>query len=35
MVGIQDGHVGLLEVVKALGEYITATDDDVRVKGKL
>jgi DNA repair/transcription protein MET18/MMS19 len=35
MAGIQDGHVGLLEVVKALGEYITATDDDVRLKGEI
>jgi hypothetical protein len=35
MTGIQDGQVGLLEVVKALGEYITATDDAVRLRGKL
>ena len=27
--------MGLLEVVRALGEYITSTEDDVRRKGEL
>ncbi|GHJ87563.1 hypothetical protein NliqN6_3965 [Naganishia liquefaciens] len=30
---VQDGSVGLLDVVRALGEYITSTEDDVRRKG--
>lgn len=34
-IAVQDGSVGLLEVVRALGEYITSTEDDVRRKGKL
>ena len=32
---VQDGSVGLLDVVRALGEYITSTEDDVRRKGKV
>lgn len=30
---VQSGSVGLLEVVRALGEYITSPEDDVRRKG--
>ncbi|RXK38054.1 hypothetical protein M231_04724, partial [Tremella mesenterica] len=30
---INDGSVSFLGVVKALGEYLTATEDDVRLKG--
>ncbi|KAJ9107913.1 hypothetical protein QFC19_002656 [Naganishia cerealis] len=30
---VEEGQVGLLEVVRALGEYITSTEDDVRRKG--
>ncbi|WRT69441.1 uncharacterized protein IL334_006427 [Kwoniella shivajii] len=30
---VNNGHVGLLEIVKALGEYLTSTEDDVRLKG--
>lgn len=31
---INDGKSQLLEVVKALGEYLTSTEDGVRLKGK-
>ncbi|WWD20081.1 hypothetical protein CI109_104555 [Kwoniella shandongensis] len=31
--GINNGSVALLEIVKALGEYLTSTEDDVRLKG--
>ncbi|WWD04098.1 hypothetical protein V865_002163 [Kwoniella europaea PYCC6329] len=30
---VNNGTVGLLEVVKALGEYLTSTEDEVRLKG--
>ncbi len=33
MTGIEVGQIGLLEVVRASGEYITAVEDSVRVKG--
>ncbi|WWC65616.1 uncharacterized protein I303_108236 [Kwoniella dejecticola CBS 10117] len=31
--GVNNGQVGLLEIVKALGEYLTSTEDEVRLKG--
>ncbi|OCF43478.1 DNA repair/transcription protein MET18/MMS19 [Kwoniella heveanensis CBS 569] len=31
--GVNGGQVGLLEVIKALGEYLTSPEDDVRLKG--
>ncbi|WVQ79530.1 hypothetical protein IAT38_001629 [Cryptococcus sp. DSM 104549] len=31
--GVNSGSVGLLNVVKALGEYLTSTEDEVRLKG--
>jgi hypothetical protein len=33
MSGVNDSLVPLLDVVKALGEYLTSTEDDVRLKG--
>ncbi|WWC93066.1 uncharacterized protein L201_008031 [Kwoniella dendrophila CBS 6074] len=30
---VNDGKVGLLEIVKALGEYLTSTEDEVRLNG--
>jgi DNA repair/transcription protein MET18/MMS19 len=33
MSGVNDSSVPLLDVVKALGEYLTSTEDDVRLKG--
>jgi hypothetical protein len=32
--GINTGTTPLLDVVKALGEYLTTTEDDVRLKGE-
>ena len=32
--GVNDGSVPLLEVVKALGEYLVSPDDDLRLKGR-
>jgi DNA repair/transcription protein MET18/MMS19 len=32
--GVNDGSTPLLEVVKALGEYLTSSEDDVRLKGE-
>jgi hypothetical protein len=32
-VAISNGHITLLEVVKALGEYLTSEEDEVRTKG--
>ncbi|WWC73452.1 uncharacterized protein I206_107422 [Kwoniella pini CBS 10737] len=31
--GVSNGQVGLLEIVKALGEYLTAAEEEVRLKG--
>lgn len=31
--GVNDGQVALIEVVKGLGEYLTSTEDDTRLKG--
>ncbi|WVR08275.1 hypothetical protein IAU60_005322 [Kwoniella sp. DSM 27419] len=31
--GVNHGQVGLLEIIKALGEYLTSTEDEVRLKG--
>ncbi|WVW86641.1 hypothetical protein I302_108694 [Kwoniella bestiolae CBS 10118] len=31
--GVNNGSVGLLEIVKALGEYLTSTEDEVRLNG--
>ncbi|KIR60191.1 DNA repair/transcription protein MET18/MMS19 [Cryptococcus bacillisporus CA1873] len=31
--GVNSGQIQLLQVVKALGEYLTSTEDDVRLKG--
>lgn len=31
--GITSGQITLLNVVKALGEYLTAEEDDLRIKG--
>jgi DNA repair/transcription protein MET18/MMS19 len=31
--GINTGRVPILDIVKALGEYLTTTEDDVRLKG--
>ncbi|KAK8849457.1 hypothetical protein IAR55_004790 [Kwoniella newhampshirensis] len=31
--GVSGGSVALLDVVKALGEYLTSTEDEVRLKG--
>lgn len=33
--GINDGSVPLLDLVKALGEYLTSTDENVRLQGLL
>jgi DNA repair/transcription protein MET18/MMS19 len=33
--GINDGKIQMLEVVRALGEYLTSIEDGVRLKGKL
>lgn len=33
--GINDGSVPLISVVKGLGEYLTSTEDDTRLKGEL
>jgi DNA repair/transcription protein MET18/MMS19 len=30
---VRNGQVGLLEIVRALGDYLTSTEDEVRVKG--
>lgn len=32
--GVNDGSTHLLGIVKALGEYLTSTKDDVRLKGE-
>jgi DNA repair/transcription protein MET18/MMS19 len=32
--GVNDGQVPLIDVVKGLGEYLTSTEDDTRLKGK-
>ena len=32
--GVNDGSVPLINVVKGLGEYLTSTEDDTRLKGK-
>lgn len=34
-IAVNTGKVGLLEIVKALGEYLTSTEDEVRLKGKI
>ena len=31
---VRSGQVGLLEIVRALGDYLTSTEDEVRVKGE-
>lgn len=31
--GIDDGSVQLIGIVKGLGEYLTSTEDDTRLKG--
>lgn len=33
--GINDGSVPLISVVKGLGEYLTSTEDDTRLKGEI
>lgn len=32
--GVNEGKTPLLDIVKALGEYLTSTEDDVRLKGE-
>lgn len=32
--GVNDGSVPLINVVKGLGEYLTSTEDDTRLKGQ-
>lgn len=32
--GIRQGSIGLLDVVKGLGEYLTSTEDPVRIRGE-
>ena len=34
IVGVNDGSTPLLGIVKALGQYLTATEDDIRLQGK-
>ena len=33
-IAVQEGQIGLLEVVRALGDYLTSTEDEVRVRGR-
>lgn len=33
--GIANGQITLLNVVKALGEYLTAEEDELRTKGNI
>jgi hypothetical protein len=33
LAGVNDGSVPLINVVKGLGEYLTSTEDDTRLKG--
>lgn len=33
--GIRQGKIGLLDVVKGLGEYLTSTEDPVRIRGEM
>jgi hypothetical protein len=34
VVGVNDGQTPMLVVVKALGEYLTSTEDETRLKGR-
>lgn len=35
IVGIQNGETTLLQLIKALGDYLTSEDEAIRTKGKL
>lgn len=35
ILGVNDGSVPLISVVKGLGEYLTSTEDETRLKGEL